>query len=106
MSGVPQVCTITKMVNAVWIDALAQPCASWISGTNRVHEYWKFDAATMQPMPTTSCVHRLTCVAGAEPSGGSFSTSGHSATVWRNQSALFENVAALWGLIGRDRDPA
>ena len=59
---------MTKMVNAVWIDALAQPCASWISGTNRVHEYWKFDAATMQPTPTNSCVHRFTWTADAEPS--------------------------------------
>src|SRR5687768_7735207 len=72
MIGVPQVCTITKMVNAVWIDALDQPCAACISGTNRVHEYWKFDAATMQPTPTKSCIHRFTSPAGADPSDRSF----------------------------------
>jgi hypothetical protein len=46
--------------------ARSQPCASWISGTNCVHEYWMFDAATMQATPKASWFQRDESTGAAE----------------------------------------
>src|SRR5580693_4791752 len=58
-TGVSQVSSAIKILNASWISAIDQPCALLIGLTNRVQPYCRLAISTMQAMPTTSWVQRV-----------------------------------------------
>src|ERR1700722_7238424 len=58
-TGVSQVSSAIKMLNASWISAIDQPCALLIGLTNSVQPYCRLAISTMQMMPTMSCAQRV-----------------------------------------------
>src|ERR1700723_2877772 len=58
-TGVSQVSSAIKMLNASWISAIDQPCALLIGLTNSVQPYCRLAISTMQMMPTVSCPQRV-----------------------------------------------
>jgi hypothetical protein len=48
-----------KMLKAIWISAMPQPCAWCIGLTNSVHAYCRLAISTMHNTPSQSCNHRF-----------------------------------------------
>src|SRR5581483_7236526 len=57
-SGVSQVSSATKVLNATWMLATSQECALAIGLTKKVQPYCRLAIIAMQMTPMISCIHR------------------------------------------------